>query len=95
MSLVANYSGSESEHSASEDDEDTAEATATATSAATIASKSDKTQSSKGDEKSINFLTAEFSESESEGEFSFHDQYGYRVATDNRSCRCCFWFRVG
>ena len=90
MSLVANYSGSESEHSASEDDEDTA-----ATAKAATISKSDKTQSVKGEEKSINFLTAEFSESESEGEFILENLCGYRMVTSHRPCRCrLFWFGV-
>ena len=54
MSLVANYSGSESEHSGSDDDEENTTARLA-------------TKTSEDDPKNINFLTAEFSESESEG----------------------------
>ena len=55
-SLVANYSDSESEHSSAEDEEETENETP-------------KNESGKTEVKeNVNFLTAEFSESEEEGE---------------------------
>merc|ERR1712136_315874 len=57
MSLVANYSGSESDQSGSDDDEEN-----------TSSKLAPKTSSE--DTQNINFLTAEFSESESEDERS-------------------------
>ena len=58
MSLVANYSGSESDQSGSDDDEDN-----------TSSRLAPKTSSE--DTQNINFLTAEFSESESEGDLRY------------------------